>query len=208
LKDRAVKIIELLRREYPNARTSLKFSNNFEVLVATMLSAQSTDDQVNRVTRRLFKKYRRPEDYANASLKELQRDIRSLGIFRNKAKHIKESARIIVKKFDSQVPRTMEELTSLPGVGRKTANIVLGNTYGIVEGIAVDTHVARLARRLGLTKHTTQDKIEKDLMRIIPREEWFNITNLLIAHGRAVCHARSPEHSKCVLFDLCPSRNI
>lgn len=208
MKDRAVKIIELLRREYPNARTSLKFSNNFEVLVATMLSAQSTDDQVNRVTRRLFKKYRRPEDYANASLEELQRDIRSLGIFRNKAKHIKESARIIVEKFDSQVPRTMEELTSLPGVGRKTANIVLGNTYGIVEGIAVDTHVARLARRLGLTKHTTQDKIEKDLMRIIPREEWFNITNLLIAHGRAVCHARNPEHSKCVLFDLCPSRNI
>ncbi len=205
--ERAVEIIKRLKKEYSNARTSLKFSNNFEILVATMLSAQSTDKQVNKVTQELFKKYRKPEDYVNAPLSELEEDIKSLGIYRNKARNIKETARMIVEKYGSKVPKTMAELLTLPGVARKTANIVLGNAYGIVEGIAVDTHVTRLSRRLGLTKHRDQNKIERDLMKIIPKEEWFNITNLMIAHGRAVCVARNPAHDKCVLYDLCPSRD-
>ena len=204
-KKRVEKIIELLEKEYPDAKTALHYSNPLEILVATILSAQATDKQVNVVTKSLFKKYKTTKDYANADLSELEQDIRSTGFYRNKAKHLKNAAKLLVEKYDGKVPRNMDELVELQGVARKTANIVLSNAYGIVVGLAVDTHVKRLSQRLGLTDNTNPDKIEKDLMDIVPKKQWARVTNLLIFHGRNVCTARKPNCKECTLNKLCPS---
>lgn len=205
LKERVAKILELLEKEHPDAKIVLRFSNPLELLVATILAAQCTDAKVNEVTKTLFQKYRAAEDYANADLATLEKDIKPTGFYKKKAKRLKDVCRILVEKFNSQVPKTMEELLSLPGVARKTANIVLSNAYGIVEGITVDTHVLRLSRRLGLTKSKTRDKIERNLMEIVPREKWARFSDLLIFHGRRVCDAKKPNCSECVLNNICPS---
>ena len=204
-KARVLKIIELLENEYSHAKTALNYINPLEILVATILSAQCTDKRVNIVTKTLFKKYKTATDYANADLTELEKDVRSTGFYRNKAKNIKNTGRMLVEKYDSQVPRTMEELIELSGVARKTANIVLANAYGVIVGIAVDTHVRRLSQRLGLTENKNPDKIEADLMEIVPKAYWKRINNLLIFHGRNVCIARKPKCKLCVLNKLCPS---
>jgi endonuclease-3 len=204
-KTRGLRIIELLEKEHSDAKIALYYANPLELLVATILSAQCTDKRVNSVTKALFKKYRKPEDYANADLEELEEDIRSTGFYRNKARNIIKCCQILVEKFNSKVPKTMEELLELPGVARKTANIVLSNAYGVVEGIAVDTHVRRLARRLGLSEHENPNKIEGDLMEIVPKGRWKRITDLLIFHGRRICAARKPKCRICVLNKLCPS---
>ncbi|MDI6817115.1 MAG: endonuclease III [Actinomycetota bacterium] len=201
----AGEIIRRLKGEYRNARIVLNYSNDFELLVAVILSAQCTDKKVNEVTAELFKKYRDVGDYAAASLEELEQDVRPTGFFRNKAKNIKGAAVMVLDRFGGKIPSTMDEILELPGVARKTANIVLGNAYGVVDGIAVDTHVKRLSRRLGLSKKDNPDKIERDLMEIIPRDEWFEFTYLLIEHGRAVCDAKKPRCDKCLLNDICPS---
>ncbi len=202
---RVLKIIELLEKEYPTAKTALHYTSPLEILIATILSAQCTDKRVNMVTKSLFKKYKTAEDYANADLAELEQDIKSTGFYRNKAKNIKNAGQMLVEKFDSQVPNTMEEILELPGVARKTANIVLSNAYGVIEGIAVDTHVRRLSKRLGLTENKNPNNIEKDLMHIVPKSHWKRITDLLIFHGRNVCMARKPKCDSCVLNKLCPS---
>jgi endonuclease-3 len=204
-KARALKIIELLEKEHSDAKIALHYSKPLELLVATMLSAQTTDERVNMVTETLFKKYTKPEDYANADLKELEQDIRSTGFYHNKAKNLQNSASMLVEKYHSQVPKTMEELLELPGVARKTANIVLSNAYSVIAGVAVDTHVRRLAQRLGLTDNDNPNKIEKDLMEIVPKEKWMRITDLLIFHGRRVCTAKKPNCAGCVLNKICPS---
>ena len=204
-KARASDIIRLLEKQYPKARIALDYGNPLELLVATILSAQCTDERVNKVAQVLFKKYTKPEDFATADLAELEADVRPTGFFRNKAKNIKQTARILVDKYDGQVPRTMEELLQLPGVARKTANIVLQNAFGVVVGIAVDTHVRRVAKRLGLTDNKDPAKIERDLMRIIPKNRWKTITDLLIALGRTACVARKPKCTICVLNKICPS---
>jgi endonuclease-3 len=208
IREKVEEIIERLKKEYPEPKTALSFSNPFELLVATILSAQSTDLHVNKVTENLFKKYTSVKDFANVSLEMLQKDVSSINFYRTKAKNIHESAKMIVENFNSKVPGTMEELVTLPGVARKTANIVLSNAYGIDEGIAVDTHVKRLANRLGLTKNEDPFKIEKDLMEITQKSEWGNLSHLLIFHGRKICQAKRPRHKECVLYDICPSRNI
>jgi len=202
---RVLKIIELLEKEYPRAKTALHYTSPLEILVATILSAQCTDKRVNMVTKSLFKKYKTAEDYANTDLAELEQDIKSTGFYRNKAKNIKNAGQMLVETFDSQVPNTMEEILELPGVARKTANIVLSNAYGVIEGIAVDTHVRRLSKRLGLTENKNPDKIERDLMQRVPKSHWKRITDLLIFHGRNVCMARKPKCESCVLNKLCPS---
>jgi len=202
---RVLKIIELLEKEYPKAKTALNYTGPLGILVATILSAQCTDKRVNVVTKSLFKKYKTAEDYANADLGELEEAVRSTGFYRNKAKNIKRSGRMLVEKYDSQVPRTMNELLELPGVARKTANIVLSNAYGVIEGIAVDTHVRRLSKRLGLTENKNPNKIEADLMEIVPKSHWKRITDLLIFHGRNICMAKKPKCSLCGLNKLCPS---
>jgi len=203
-KQRDAKIIELLEKQYPNAKTALNYSNPIEILVATMLSAQTTDERVNIVTQKLFKKYRAPEDYANTDIKELEADIYSTGFYHNKARNLQKCCQLLVEKYHSQVPKTMEELLELPGVARKTANIVLYNAYGKIEGIAVDTHVHRLSQRLGLTENEDATKIEQDLMEITPKEKWMKLTDVLIFHGRQVCFARKPNCSECVLNKICP----
>jgi len=204
-KTRVLRIIELLEKEHPDAKIALDYTNPLELLVATILSAQCTDRRVNIVTKTLFKKYRKAEDYANADLEELEEDVRPTGFYRNKARNIKKCCQILVEKFNSEVPKTMEEILELPGVARKTANIVLSNAYGVIEGIAVDTHVRRLARRLGLSEHEDPNKIEGDLMKIVPKTHWKRITDLLIFHGRRICVARKPKCGICVLNKLCPS---
>jgi endonuclease-3 len=204
-KERALKIIQLLEKEHPDAKVALHYSNPLELLVATMLSAQSTDETINKVTKTLFKKYTKPEDYANTDLKELEQDIRSTGFYHNKAKNLQNSAKMLVEKYHSQVPKTMEELVKLPGVARKTANIVLTNAYGVVAGVAVDTHVRRLAQRLGLSENDDPNKIEQDLMSIVPKDKWMRITDLLIFHGRRVCTAKKPNCGGCMLNKICPS---
>ncbi len=204
-KTRVLKIINFLEDEHPDAKIALNYTNPLELLVATILSAQCTDQRVNIVTKDIFKKYRKPEDYANADLKELEEDIRSTGFYRNKAKNIKKCCQTLVEKFDSKVPKTMEEMLKLAGVARKTANIVLSNVYDVIEGIAVDTHVRRLAKRLGLSEHENPNKIEADLMDIVPKTHWKKITDLLIFHGRRICVARKPKCRTCVLNKLCPS---
>jgi len=207
-KKNILEIIKRLKKEYPELKTALNFRSPFELLVATILSAQTTDVHVNKVTERLFKKYKTIKDYADTPLETLQKDVSSINFYRNKAKNIQASAKMILERFSGRVPKTMEGLTTLPGVARKTANIILSNAYGINVGIAVDTHVRRLAYRLGLTKNEDPVKIEKDLMAITPEEEWGNLSNILIFHGRKICQAKKPRHSECILYDICPSRNI
>lgn len=199
---RAESIIEILEPEYPNAGTALDFKNPLELLVSTVLSAQCTDERVNKVTAELFRKYRSARDYAEADLAELEQDIRPTGFFRNKAKSIKGLAAGLLKRFDGEVPESLDELVSLPGIGRKTANVVLSEAFGI-PGIAVDTHVLRLSRLIGLTRNTDAVKVEFDLMEIVEKEKWRLFSNLLILHGRAVCIARRPRHEACKIVDLC-----
>jgi len=203
-KERASKIIELLEREHEDAKIALHYANPLQLLIATILSAQATDEQINKITPALFKKYRTAEDFANADRLELEQLIRSSGFYHNKAKNIQNCCKNLVEKYDGKVPKTMDELLELPGVARKTANIVLQNAYGIIEGIAVDTHVRRLAQRLGLTLYDDPNKIEQDLMRLIPKNQWSRITNLLIFHGRRVCIAKKPNCSACSLNKICP----
>lgn len=198
-------IFEILRKEYPDAKIALSYRNPLELLVATILSAQCTDEQVNKVTVSLFKKYPTVESYARASLPGLEEAIKSAGFFRNKARNIKACCELILEKFGGRIPQTMDELITLPGVARKTANIVLSNAFGIVEGIAVDTHVRRLAYRLGFTTENDPDKIERDLMAVIPGKYWFDLSYILIDHGRKICKARAPGCKRCVVRRLCPS---
>lgn len=204
-KARVEQIIKLLKRAHPDAHCALNHSNPFELLVATILSAQCTDERVNMVTADLFRKYRKPEDYLKVPATELQQDIRTTGFFRNKTKSIQGACKVLLEEFGGQVPRTMEELLRLPGAARKTANVVLGVGFGIAEGIVVDTHVSRLAQRLRLTKHQDPGKIEKDLMELVPRKDWIIFSHLLIFHGRRVCKARRPLCEECVVEKLCPS---
>jgi len=205
---RVNEIIRRLKKRYPGAKTALNFSSPLEILVATILSAQCTDARVNAVTEKLFKKYRAAQNYVSAPAGELEQDIRSTGFYRSKANNIMGAARKILEQFDGNVPDDMDKLLSLPGVARKTANVVLGNAFGKVEGIVVDTHVIRLSRRLGLTVNDDPVKIERDLMKIVPRNEWFHFAHLLQALGRGVCVARSPRHGDCALKDICPSADI
>ena len=199
---RVGQIVEILNGEYPTAKTALHFTNPLELLVATVLSAQCTDERVNRVTRDLFREYRSAEDYARVDLAELEEDIRPTGFFRNKAKAIKSFSTDLVEKFNGKVPDNLEDLVSLSGIGRKTANLVLGEAFGI-PGIVVDTHVLRLSRLIGLTKNTDATKVEFDLMEVVPRDQWIRFSNLLILHGRAICIARRPKHGECKIVDLC-----
>ncbi len=203
-----LEIIRLLKDEYPISRTALRYETPHQMLVATILSAQCTDVRVNIVTEELFRKYKGINEFAEADLQELEQDIRSTGFYRQKAKNIKNSSIAILKNFSGNVPDTMEELITLPGVARKTANVVLSSAYDITEGIAVDTHVKRLSFRLGLTRHTNPDKIEQDLMKLAPKEEWSDLSYRLILHGRAVCGARKPEHGICMLQHLCPRKGV
>lgn len=202
------RVLTLLEREYPEARCSLDHENPLQLLVATILSAQCTDARVNEVTKALFRSYRSALDYASADLATLEDEIRSTGFFRNKAKAIVGMAQALVDRHDGKVPASMHELTQLPGVGRKTANVVLGNAFGIDEGIVVDTHVARISRLLGLTHETDPAKIERDLVKIVPRRRWTLFPHLMIHHGRAVCIARRPRCAACVLNRLCPSASL
>jgi len=205
IEERAPEVIRRLEAAYPDAKVALNFSNPLECLVATILSAQSTDATVNEVTATLFKKYRRAEDYLAVPEDELKADIRPTGFFNQKAISIRASCQRIVEVYGGEVPGTMEDLLTLRGVARKTANIVLGNSFGVVEGIAVDTHVKRLANRIGFSNESDPVKIEQDLMRLIPREKWFSFTYVLIDHGRAICHAKKPRCTECPIEPLCPS---
>jgi endonuclease-3 len=199
-------IIALLEEEYPETTgTSLNWRTPLDLLVATILSAQSTDEQINKVTSSLFEKYRVAADYAYAPREQLENDVRSSGFFRRKADAIQEACRVIAEEHGGEVPSTMDELTNLKGVARKTANVVLGNAFGIIEGIAVDTHVWRLSHRLGLSEVKNRDKIERDLMEVFPREKWHAVNYLLIEHGRRICDAKKPNCRTCTLSELCPS---
>src|SRR2546427_8029602 len=205
LKERTEKIIKLLKRAHPDAKCALNHSNAFELLIATILSAQCTDERVNKVTADLFRKYRKPEAYLKVPATELQEDIRTTGFFRNKTKSIQGACKMLVEEFGGEVPKAMDELLKLPGVARKTANVVLGVAYGIAAGVVVDTHVSRLSQRLRLTKHKDAGKIEADLMELVPRKDWIIFSHLLIFHGRRVCKARRPLCEECVVEKLCPS---
>ena len=201
-------VITRLKKEYPDAKTELNWENPLELLVATMLSAQTTDVRVNMVTQTLFERYRTVEDYAGADITQLEEDIRPTGFYRNKARSLQGMARALVERHGGEVPRTMAELVALPGVGRKTANVVLGNAFGVDEGVVVDTHVRRVARRLGLTGERDPEKIERDLLNVVPEGERTLFSHLLIFHGRRVCKARKPDCPGCVLNDICPSSTV
>ena len=205
IEERAPEVIRRLEAAYPDAKVALNFSDPLECLVATILSAQCTDEKVNEVTATLFKKYRRAEDYLAVPEDELKADIKPTGFFNQKATSIRAACQRIVEVYGGEVPGTMEDLLTLRGVARKTANIVLGNSFGIVEGVAVDTHVKRLANRIGFSNESDPVKIEQDLMRLIPREKWFSFTYVLIDHGRAICHAKKPRCTECPIEPLCPS---
>jgi endonuclease-3 len=198
-------IIERLKKEYPDAHCELNHSNAFELLVATILSAQCTDERVNIVTAALFRKYRKPQDYLNVAPEELETDIHSTGFYRNKAKSIQGASQKIIDDFGGEIPQTMDELLTLNGVARKTANVVLGNAFGIASGVVVDTHVSRVSQRLVLTENVQPEKIEKDLAELVPEKNWIQFPHLLIAHGRKICQARKPKCEICVLENLCPS---
>ena len=204
-KKRVLEIIRLLRKEYPDAKCSLNHSNPLELLLATILSAQCTDERVNIVTADLFRKYRRPEDYVNVPRLELEAEIRSTGFFRNKTKSLQGACQMISEQYGGRVPNKVDELLSLPGVARKTANVVLGNAFGIASGVVVDTHVSRLSQRLGITENKQPEKIERDLMEVVPKKDWIDFSHLLIYHGRRVCKARAPQCGDCVIERLCPS---
>lgn len=198
-------MIPRLKAEYPDAKTELDWTNPLELLVATILSAQTTDVRVNGVTKTLFQRYSTAHDYAEADPGELEEEIRPTGFYRNKARSLRGMARALVEEHGGEVPRTMQELVALPGVGRKTANVVLGNAFGVDEGIVVDTHVRRVSNRLGLTAEQDPEKIEQDLMNVVPREDWTVFSHLLILHGRRICKARKPDCPNCPLNDICPS---
>jgi len=208
LKSRAKRIISRLRKTFPSPKIALEYRDPLQLLVATILSAQCTDERVNQVTQSLFKKYRTAKDYAEANTAEFEQEIRSTGFFRAKAKSIINCSKQLVEKHGGEVPRTMEELVQLPGIGRKTANCVLGAAYGIASGVVVDTHVRRLAQRIGLSKEDDPEKIEEDLMEIVPKKDWIDFGNMLIWHGRRTCQARKPNCPECVINDLCPSAEI
>lgn len=201
-------VVPRLKREYPDAATELNSSGPLELLVATILSAQTTDVRVNQVTENLFAKYRSAEDYAEADAEDLEEDIRPTGFYRNKARSLQGMARALIEAHDGQVPRTMPELVALPGVGRKTANVVLGNAFGINEGVVVDTHVRRLSNRLGLSAKKDPEKIEQDLLELVPEEDRTVFSHLLILHGRRVCKSRKPDCPNCSLNDVCPSSTV
>lgn len=207
-KQRVKNSITLLKKEYPQAKCSLNFRNPLQLLISTILSAQCTDKRVNLVTPNLFKRFKTASDFASASQKELEKFIRSTGFFRNKARSIKACCRVIIEKYNGRVPESMQELLTLNGIGRKTANVVLGAAYGIASGIAVDTHVTRLAGRLKLSPAKNQNKIERDLMEIVPKRDWIIFTHLLIAHGRKICQARKPKCAECVINPFCPSSTV
>jgi endonuclease-3 len=204
-KERVGEIIEILRKNYPKSRTALKFETPLQIMVSTILSAQCTDVRVNQITPALFKKYKTSADFASADQKELEEEIRTTGFFRNKAKNIIDASRKIVKDFGGEVPDSMEKLITLPGVARKTANIVLSSSFKKAEGIAVDTHVKRLSQRLGLSREKDPDKIERDLMAIVPKEDWLDFNYMLVNHGRKICPARKPLCPSCDICHLCPS---
>jgi len=205
---RGSEIIKRLKREYPNAHCELTHTNAFELLVATILSAQCTDERVNIVTANLFRKYRKPQDFLSVALEELEQDIRPTGFFRNKAKSIRGASEKIINDFGGEVPNTMDELLTLNGVARKTANVVLGNAFGIASGVVVDTHVSRLSQRLGLTENAAPEKIEKDLIGLVLKKDWILFPHLLIAHGRKICQARKPKCEICVLENVCPKIGV
>ncbi len=208
LKAHALEVLARLKREYPNARTELDFETPLQLLIATILSAQCTDKRVNMVTPELFRTFPSARDLACAEVERLEEMIRSTGFFRNKTKSLLGMSAAIVERHAGEVPRTMAELVLLPGVGRKTANVVLGNALGVSEGVVVDTHIGRLSIRLGFTNETDPVKVEQVLMRLIPREDWVKIAHLLIFHGRRVCVARAPRCGDCVLNDICPSSRV
>ncbi len=208
VRERVAQLVEIFPEVYPGAHCELDYKNPLQLLIATILSAQCTDKRVNMVTPALFKKYKAAADYAKAPQAELENAIKSTGFFRNKTKSIRAATSTIAEKFGGKVPSTMEELRELPGVGRKTANVVLGNAFDKNEGIVVDTHVARLSQRLGLTKEKDAEKIERDLMKLVPYEHWTNWSHWLIWHGRRRCFARKPDCSQCEIFRLCPSGKI
>jgi len=208
LKARTRTIIRRLKRAYPGAKCSLNHSNPFELLIATILSAQCTDERVNIVTADLFRKYTKPEDYLKVSPRELEKDIQSTGFFRNKTKSIQGASKLLSEEYGSQVPHTMDELLELPGVARKTANVVLGNAFGIKAGVVVDTHVTRLSHRLSLTEQKTAEKIEQDLIPIVPKKDWVIFPHLMIYHGRKICKARNPLCAECTIEKQCPSSSL
>ena len=205
LKARTREVIRRLKRAYPGAKCSLNHSNPFELLVATILSAQCTDERVNIVTADLFRKYRKPEDYLKVPPRELEKDIQSTGFFRNKTKSIQGTAKMLTEQYHGEVPQTMDELLELPGVARKTANVVLGNAFDIHAGVVVDTHVTRLSHRLALTQQKTAEKIEQDLIPIVPKKDWVIFPHLMIYHGRKICKARNPLCAECTIEKQCPS---
>lgn len=204
-KKHAAEVIRRLKRAYPNAHCALNHTTAFELLIATILSAQCTDARVNIVTADLFRKYRGPADYLKVTQRELEKDIHSTGFFRNKAKNIQAACKRIIDEYGGEVPQTMDDLLTLGGVARKTANVVLGNAFGIASGVVVDTHVSRISQLLGLTKNKTPEKIERDLQELIPKKDWVMFPHWMIHHGRAVCIARRPKCDDCVLNDICPS---
>ncbi|HET7288681.1 MAG TPA: endonuclease III [Pyrinomonadaceae bacterium] len=205
LKARTREVIRRLKRAYPGAKCSLNHSNPFELLVATILSAQCTDERVNIVTENLFRKYRKPEDYLKVQPRELEKDIQSTGFFRNKTKSIQGTVKMLTEQYHGEVPQTMDELLELPGVARKTANVVLGNAFDIHAGVVVDTHVTRLSHRLGFTQQKTAEKIEQDLIPIVPKKDWVIFPHLMIYHGRKICKARTPLCAECTIEKQCPS---
>jgi endonuclease-3 len=205
LKARTREVIRRLKRAYPGAKCSLNHSNPFELLVATILSAQCTDERVNIVTADLFRKYRKPEDYLKVPPRELEKDIQSTGFFRNKTKSIQGTAKLLTEQYQGEVPQTMDELLELPGVARKTANVVLGNAFDIHAGVVVDTHVTRLSHRLAFTQQKTAEKIEQDLIPIVPKKDWVIFPHLMIYHGRKICKARNPLCEECTIEKQCPS---
>lgn len=207
-KTRTGEIIKRLKKEYPDAHCALNHTSAFELLVATILSAQCTDERVNIVTATLFRKYREPKDYLSVAQEELEKDIHSTGFFRNKAKNIQGACQKIIELYNGEIPQTMEELLILNGVARKTANVVLGNAYGIASGVVVDTHVSRLSQRLGLTEETAPEKIENDLSALVPKKDWIMFPHWLISHGRKICQARKPKCAECVLDDICPKIGV
>lgn len=203
-KERTLEVINRLRQAFPDAACALNHDNALQLLIATILSAQCTDERVNIVTETLFEKYQTVADFANADLEELEQDVRSTGFYRNKARNIKNCCIRLIEEYDGQVPNTMEDLTSLPGVARKTANVVLGNIFNLNIGVVVDTHVKRISTLLGLTKQTNPNKIEQDLMKLVPQDDWTMFSHYLILHGRKTCIARRPRCADCVLLDICP----
>ena len=207
-KRHAVEVVRRLQREYPDAVCSLGHRTPLELLVATILSAQCTDERVNLVTAELFRKYRSAADYVRVPQSELERDIQSTGFFRNKAKNIKGCCQVLVEQYDGEVPSVMEKLVELPGVGRKTANVVLGTAFSVASGVVVDTHVGRVSRRLGLSEHKNAEKIEQDLMTLVPKQEWIALSHQMIRHGRRYCTARKPKCNKCPLADVCPRLGV